>query len=222
MPKSVHITIVLDRSGSMESCRTDAIGAVNGYLRQVKGDAEMAARISLVTFDSQSIDVIRDRVAAKSCPDLDPNEYQPRAGTPLLDAVGSAAALLARHAEQGERCILAVMTDGLENASREYTKDQIKALLERKQKEDGWLVVYLGAGHDSWAQAGTMGIDAALVADFHKSNVGATSGPLFALAGRYVKGDASAAFTTEERAAMKAPSPREGTKTGDDETPGKA
>ena len=51
--------------------------------------------------------------------------------------------------EAGQRCILAIMTDGLENASREYTKETLKTLLDRKQKEEGWLVLYLGAGHDA-------------------------------------------------------------------------
>jgi Mg-chelatase subunit ChlD len=138
----------------MEDCRTDAIGAVNSFLRQTKADKEVEGRISLITFDSQSIDVIRDKAPAGSCAELEPDEYQPRASTPLLDAVGHGVALLDKAHERDERCVLAVMTDGLENASREYTKDTIKALLERKQKEDGWLIVYLGADHNAWSQAG--------------------------------------------------------------------
>jgi hypothetical protein len=147
--QKVHVGIVLDRSGSMEDCRTDAIGAVNSYLRQVKDDKDIEASISLITFDSQSIDVIRDKTPAGSCAELAASEYQPRASTPLLDAVGHGVALLDKRKEPGERCILAVMTDGLENASREYTKETIKALLDRKQKEEGWLVLYLGADHDA-------------------------------------------------------------------------
>ena len=90
MAQKVHVGIVLDRSGSMEDCRTDAIGAVNSYLRQVKDDQDMEASISLITFDSQSIDVIRDKAPAGSCAELAASEYQPRASTPLLDAVGQA------------------------------------------------------------------------------------------------------------------------------------
>ena len=142
---------------ALEDCRTDAIGAVNSYLRQVKDDKDMEASISLFTFDSQSIDVIRDKAPAGSCAELAASEYQPRASTPLLDAVGHGVALLDKGKEPNARCILAVMTDGLENASREYTKGTIKALLDRKQKEEGWLVLYLGAGHDAWAQANAMG-----------------------------------------------------------------
>ena len=154
MVQKVHVGIVLDRSGSMEDCRTDAIGAINGYLRQVREDREMeAASISLIIFDSQSIDTIRNRVLARDCEPLASREYQPRAQTPLLDAVGRGVALLDERKETGERCILAIMTDGLENASREHTTDTIKALLDRKQREDGWLIIYLGADHEAWKQA---------------------------------------------------------------------
>ena len=168
MAQKVHVGIVLDRSGSMEDCRTDAIGAVNSYLRQVKDDRSMEARISLTIFDSNGIDVIRDRVPAATCAELGASEYQPRAQTPLLDAVGHGAAHLDRSKEAGERCVLAIMTDGLENASREYTKETVRALLDRKQKEEGWLVLYLGAGHDAWSQAGAMGLHAGNVAGFDK------------------------------------------------------
>jgi hypothetical protein len=207
--RKVHVGIVLDRSGSMEDCRTDAIGAVNSYLRQVKDDKDMEARVSLVIFDSQGIDVIRDAVPAGGCAELAASEYQPRAQTPLLDAVGHGVALLDKRKAGDERCILAVMTDGLENASREYTKETVKALLDRKQKEEGWLVLYLGAGHDAWAQADAMGLRAGNVASFAKAHVGASMAAMGARGRRYARAlDAAAeaaagGFTDEERAAMK-------------------
>lgn len=209
MAQKVHVGIVLDRSGSMEDCRTDAIGAVNSYLRQVKDDKDMEASISLVTFDSQSIDVIRDKAPAGSCAELAASEYQPRASTPLLDAVGYGVALLDKRKEQGERCILAVMTDGLENASREYTKETIKALLDRKQKEEGWLVLYLGAGHDAWAQASAMGLHAGNVAAFDKQAVMGSMAAVGKRAKRYAMAAdaageaASGGFTDAERSGMR-------------------
>jgi hypothetical protein len=207
--QKVHVGIVLDRSGSMEDCRTDAIGAVNSYLRQVKDDKDVEASISLTTFDSQSIEVIRDKAPAGSCAELTPSEYQPRASTPLLDAVGHGVALLDKRKEAGERCILAVMTDGLENASREYTKETLKALLDRKQKEEGWLVLYLGAGHDAWAQARAIGLHAGNVAAFDKQAVGVSMAAFGARSKRYaMAADAadeatSGGFTDGERAGMR-------------------
>jgi Mg-chelatase subunit ChlD len=207
--QKVHVGIVLDRSGSMEDCRTDAIGAVNSYLRQVKDDGEMEATISLITFDSQSIDIIRDKVPAGSCVELTASEYQPRASTPLLDAVGQGVALLDKRKQPGERCILAVMTDGLENASREYTKETIKTLLDRKQREENWLVLYLGANHDAWEQARTIGLHAGNVAAFDKQAVAASMAAVGARSKRYAmaadatKEVASGGFTEAERAGMR-------------------
>ena len=206
--QKVHVAIVLDRSGSMEDCRTDAIGAVNSYLRQVKTDKDMEASVSLIIFDSQSIDVIRDKVPAGDCAELGADEYQPRAQTPLLDAVGHGVGVLERRKQVGERSILAVMTDGLENASTEFTRETIKALLDRKQKEEGWLVLYLGAGHDAWAQAGAMGLRAGNVASFAKQQVGASMAAIGSRGKRYAMAPVAAqdaeegGFTAEERAQM--------------------
>ena len=208
MAQKVHVGIVLDRSGSMEDCRTDAIGAVNSYLRQVKDDKDMEAEVSLIIFDSQSIDVIRDKVPAGSCAELAANEYQPRASTPLLDAVGHGVALLDKNRGAGVRSILAIMTDGLENASKEYTKDTIKTLLDRKQKEEGWLVLYLGAGHDAWAQASALGLQAGNVSAFDKRAVRASMMAMGSRSKRYAMAHdaaeeaATGGFTAEERADM--------------------
>jgi len=128
---------------------------------------------------------------------------------PLLDAVGHGVALLEKRKEAGERCILAVMTDGLENSSREYTKETIKALLDRKQKEEGWLVLYLGAGHDAWAQASAMGLHAGNVSAFDKRAIEASMAAFGARSKRYAMAADAAdeavlgGFTEEERADMK-------------------
>ncbi len=204
----VNVAIVLDRSGSMESCRQDAVGAVNSYLRQLREDPRVDARLSLIIFDSESIDTIRDQVPARTCPDVTPDEYQPRASTPLLDAVGAGAALLDRVAGADERHILAIMTDGLENASREFSYDQIRKLLERKQQEDGWLVVYLGAGHDTWAAAQRIGLHPGSVARYEAAAMRETSDALYASSARYLyarsakAGQKAAAFTREERSSL--------------------
>jgi hypothetical protein len=171
----------------------------------------MEALVSLITFDSQGIDLIRDHVPAGSCAELAAAEYQPRAATPLLDAVGHGVTVLDKRKEAGARSILAVMTDGLENASREYTKETIKALLDRKQKEDGWLVLYLGAGHDAWAQASAIGLHAGNVASFDKLAVASSMAAVGTRARRYaMAADAgeeakSGGFTERERAGMRSP-----------------
>lgn len=209
--QELHTCIVLDRSGSMESCRTDAVGAVNSFIRQSKSAEPANGRLSLIVFDSGSIDVLRDKVPLGTCAELLADEYQPRGGTPLLDAVGHGVALLDKSRHAGERQVLAIMTDGLENASKEYSKDAIRALLERKQKDDGWLIVYLGADHDAWEQARHLGLSQGNTAAFDKE---ATSGIRFALSGRVARYAAAEAparesmrggFTSAERAGLKKP-----------------
>ncbi len=141
---------------------------------------------------------------AGSCVELAASEYQPRASPSLLDAVGHGVALLDKRKEPGEHCILAVMTDGLENASREYSKETIKALLDRKQKEEGWLVLYPGAGHDAWTQARAMGLHAGNVAAFDKQAIGVSMAAIGARSKRYAMAadEASGGFTDGERAGM--------------------
>ncbi len=204
MAQDVSICIVLDRSGSMESCRMDALGAVNGYLRQVRDDAEMNARASVILFDTGGIDRIRDHVAVGTCADITADEYQPRGGTPLLDAVGHAVGLLEKHSKPSARSILVVMTDGEENSSREYSKEAIAKLLKRKQDDNGWLVVYLGANHDAWAQASSMGLAASNTAMFALSAMADTGDVAYRRSARYskarnVKADLAEGFTSEER-----------------------
>ena len=88
---SFHVAIVLDRSGSMEICRSDAVGAVNAYLRTLAGDPTTSdARVTLVLFDSEAIDTVRNAEVASTCAALKADEFVPRGTTPLYDAVGRA------------------------------------------------------------------------------------------------------------------------------------
>ncbi len=186
MVHKVHIAMVLDRSGSMEHARFDAVSAVNRYLGHVRNDKSMDARLSVVVFDSQGIDTIRDRVPVSACADVALDEYEPRGATPLLDAVGYSVGIVDCLTGKDERRIMAIVTDGLENASREYTRDQLKVLLDRKQREDGWLIMYMGAGHDSFSQACQIGIPARHTADFSLSAFGETADVLKAVGSRFL------------------------------------
>lgn len=196
------IVIVLDRSGSMDDCRDTALGAINGYL-QVVATSGIDGLVSVIIFDSQSIDEIRSHVPLSSCALIRPEEFVPRALTPLLDAIGRGVAQLDQRQGSGRRAILAILTDGYENASREYTYTSIKALLEAR-KAAGWLVVYLGADHDAWTQASALGIDAGLTAGFAKERFGAVEQGLTRVSRQYVQGfqPSACAFSNEDREAM--------------------
>lgn len=153
--------ILLDRSGSMESLWSEAIGSVNAYARKLEADAVETA-ITVATFDAAGedlicFDIIRSRVTPDTWTDIGVEEVKPRGMTPLNDAVARVINL----AEEGapEKVAIIIMTDGKENASREYSVEQIKAKLDNCRKA-GWQVIFLGANYDNVDQA--MGYGASL------------------------------------------------------------
>lgn len=160
MSKSpLYAHILLDRSGSMEDCRDTAIDAFNEYVMGLRRSDAVDARLSLTIFDSQGIDLIAHIEPAKSFLELSRANYVPRASTPLLDAIGHAAAEIDKVAlRPGEKVALVILTDGFENASKEHTKDTIKKLLTDRQDNKGWLVTFLGADVDAFTEAQAIGI----------------------------------------------------------------
>lgn len=196
LPAAFHVAIILDRSGSMASIRNKAIGAVNGYLASLKADeGTSGALITLTIFDSESIDVIRDGAPIASCAALTAAEYEPRGLTPLYDAIGATAAALEKRA--ADRRVLVIVTDGHENASQQFTRASILALISQRQA-DGWLVVYLGAHADTWHEAAAIGIAHGATAMVDLSEAHVVASGLHALSARYLQ-QGVAAFTDEER-----------------------
>ena len=166
------ITLVVDRSGSMEAIRQDAMGGVNRFIldqAEKPGDAVL----TLVQFDTEYEFVHR----AKPIKGIPQYVLTPRGGTALLDAVGRAIN------ETGERLaampeanrpglvVFVVMTDGEENSSREFTKKQIKEKISHQQEKYGWQFVFLGANQDAFAEAGAMGMQAQAAANFTPGKV---------------------------------------------------
>ena len=152
----LNIRVVLDRSGSMSNCVHQTIDALNGYLIGMqKENTEGVVTVSL--FDSQSIDIGVDKVQIKDLSPLDYSFLTPRASTPLYDAIGAAIYEHSNYAATKEdKKVLVIVTDGLENASREYTGEAIKSF--GRKEEAGWLIVYLGSDHDIYKQTKMMGI----------------------------------------------------------------
>lgn len=165
-----HLTFLVDASGSMGSIRQDVIGGVNAMIEDQRQETGKC-RITIIAFDSrQPSQVIRDRVKLKDCKDLTIDEYQPRSMTPLLDAMGQAITRIEDKDDWQQ--IFAVYTDGMENASKEYTTGSLKALVESKIKDHEWVFTYLGAGQDAFAQAQSMGVPTANASSL---NLGADS-----------------------------------------------
>ena len=136
-----HLTVILDRTGSMESIRDDTIGGFNSFLEEQQ-KLPGQATITLVQFDSQDpYEVICRFTPALEVPKLNREMYVPRAQTPLLDAIGRGVndleASLAKLADNARpsKVVLAIVTDGQENASREFTRVQIVKMMDMKDDQ---------------------------------------------------------------------------------------
>jgi len=170
-----EIVLVVDRSGSMQSCRDEAQGGINAFIedqKKIKGKANF----TLVQFDTQ-YDFIHEGVDMQEVPEF---ELHPRGGTALLDAVGRAIS------ETGERLskmdeedrpglvVFVITTDGEENSSREYNAKQIKEMVTEQQNKYNWQFTFLGAGIDAFDVGGGMGFSKSATANCNTRNYGAT------------------------------------------------
>lgn len=179
-----HITVLLDRTGSMESIRDDTIGGFNAFLAKQKAEPG-GATLTLVQFDSQDpYEVLHRFWPIGKVPELTRETYLPRATTPLLDAMGRAindlehslAKLKAK--DRPAKVIMAIVTDGQENASREFRKDQIEKMIKEKTAKHSWQFVFLSADLAAIGDAMGVGIQGDQVLLFARSpqgNAGAWS-----------------------------------------------
>ena len=167
------ICLILDRSGSMSGLESDVIGGINTFIEDQKKLPEPAS-IAFVRFDSMEIERFRAMKPLEQCEPLTAGEYQPRGGTPLLDAVGRTIAQLGEDwkTEKPERAIIVIVTDGCENASREYTKAKIQEMIKARQDSGKWAFIYLGANVDAFSEAGSIGISMANSAGYVNSHAG--------------------------------------------------
>ena len=159
-----EIVFILDRSGSMSGLEKDTIGGFNSLLEKQKKEAGEAI-VSTVLFDD-SQEVLHDRVKLDEIKPITEKEYYVRGCTALLDAVGGAIHHIgnvhkyAREEDRPEKTLFIITTDGMENASRRYTYDRVKKMVERQKKKYGWEFLFLGANMDAIEVAGRFGIGA--------------------------------------------------------------
>ena len=171
-----ELVFILDRSGSMAGLEGDTIGGFNAMIEKQRGEPGEAV-ISTVLFDNET-EVIYDRLPLDRVPALTEKEYYVRGCTALLDAVGGAIHHIgnvhkyAREEDRPEKTLFVITTDGLENASRRYTYDKVKAMIERQRETYGWEFLFLGANIDAAREAARFGIRADCAADYHADSIG--------------------------------------------------
>ena len=156
-----HITMVIDRSGSRQSIQSDAEGGINSFIEQQKQEPG-EANVTLVQFDTD-YEFVHSGVPIKQVPAF---KLVPRGSTALLDAVGRAinetGARLAviDESQRSGLVVFVIVTDGEENSSREFTRDQIRKMVEHQQSAYKWQFTFLAANQDAFAEGASLGIAA--------------------------------------------------------------
>ena len=171
-----ELVFILDRSGSMAGLEGDTIGGFNAMIEKQKNEPG-EAYVSTVLFDNES-SVIHDRVDIQKVAPMTRADYYVRGCTALLDAVGKAIQHIgnvhkyAREEDRPEKTLFVITTDGMENASREYTYDRLKLLIQRQKDKYGWEFLFLGANIDAAKEAARFGIGADRAANYHADRQG--------------------------------------------------
>lgn len=171
-----HISVIIDRSGSMSSTREDTVGGFNTFLKDQQ-EVEGTGTLTLVQFNN-SYDVCENMGALEDIEEMTSKTYIPSGGTALLDAIGktinSTEAKIKDmdEDEQPEKVIFLIITDGYENASREFSKSNISEMVKRHEEEDEWDFVFVGANIDSFSEGGGMGVRACNTSNYVADSLG--------------------------------------------------
>ncbi len=171
-----ELVFILDKSGSMAGLESDTIGGFNGMLeKQKKADGEALVSTVLFSDDSQ---VIYDRVDVKKVEPMTDRIYSVGGCTALIDAIGGAIHHIQnvhkyiREEDVPEHTVFVITTDGMENASRKYTSEKVKKMIQTQQKKQGWEFIFLGANIDAVKTAKNFGIRKERAANYHADTKG--------------------------------------------------
>ena len=203
---AVSSYILLDRTGSMSDIWDEALGSVNAYAAAVgkveEGEADdLETSVTLAVFDHQEgfqFDVLRKEIQPDAWDNVTNDEVSPRGMTPLFDAINRTITMA--EADNPEKAVIVIMTDGHENSSREVTREGAKAALDRAEAR-GWELVFLGAEFASFGDADAVGVSSSKQMAVSAGSLAVTQERLAKKARDYGKGEAEEIeFDAEDRA----------------------
>lgn len=157
-----HTNVILDRSGSMEVIKDDIINGFNSFLRDQK-KLSSDSTLTLIQFDTiNSYEVVHSFEPIEQIPELNDQIFKPRGGTPLLDCIGMAIKDLEEYVSANAerkltKIFFVIITDGQENSSRKFSKEEIVKLIEEKQNKDHWEFIFLSSDLNAISEAYSLG-----------------------------------------------------------------
>lgn len=171
-----ELVFILDKSGSMSGLESDTIGGYNAMLKKQQKEPGEAI-VTTVLFDD-NYELLHDRINIHGIRPITDKEYYVEGSTALLDAIGETIHKIGnaqRHtleAQRADKVMFVITTDGMENASREYTYEKIKEMVEHQKEKYGWEFIFMGANIEAVSTAAKFGIDADRVANYNADGKG--------------------------------------------------
>lgn len=162
--QNLDIVFVIDRSGSMHGSELDTIGGFNSFIEKERKKGFLT-NVTTILFDDK-YEMLYKRKDINEVEELTSDAYYVRGMTALLDAIGKSIVILDK--EIDNKVLFVIMTDGYENASVEFSKSQIKNMIE----SHNWEFIFMGADIDSYGEAASIGIRKSHVANYEKSKAG--------------------------------------------------